>query len=61
MDIAIWVRNPEKAFYYTADFSAEVGVEMKLPIGIQVLNEAPLPFKHHVFMRVNFSSPGMKI
>ena len=51
LDVAIWIRNPGKAFYYTVDFSAKLEVEMGVPVDVQVLNEAPLPFKHYIFTR----------
>jgi predicted nucleotidyltransferase len=49
VDVAVWISDVEKAFYYTADFSAKLEVEAGLPVDLHVLNEAPLPFKHHVF------------
>ena len=48
VDLAVWIRSEEKAFYYTVDFSAKLEVEVGIPIDIHVLNEAPLPFKYHV-------------
>lgn len=51
VDVAVWIRRPSEAFRYAVDLSAEVSVEVGVPIDIQVLNEAPLPFKHHVFTR----------
>ncbi|MEM2902158.1 MAG: nucleotidyltransferase domain-containing protein [Candidatus Bathyarchaeia archaeon] len=51
LDIAVWIRDPEKAFYYTVDFSAWLGIEVGVSVDVQVLNEAPLPFKHYVFTR----------
>jgi len=49
VDVAVWVKSEDKAFYYTVDFSAKLQVEVGIPIDIHVLNGAPLPFKHHVF------------
>jgi hypothetical protein len=51
LDVAVWIRSVGDAFYYTVDFSAKLEVEMGVPIDVQVLNEAPLPFKHYVFTR----------
>lgn len=51
LDVAIWIEDSSKAFYYTVDFSARLEVELKVPVDVQVLNEAPLPFKHHIFTR----------
>jgi hypothetical protein len=49
VDVAVWISDVEKAFYYTVDFSAKLEVEAGFPVDLHVLNEAPLPFKHHVF------------
>ena len=49
LDIALWIKDPRRAFYYTVDFSASLEVEFKVPIDVQVLNEAPLPFKYRIF------------
>jgi predicted nucleotidyltransferase len=49
VDVAVWMSDVEKAFYYTVDFSAKLEVEAGFPVDLHVLNEAPLPFKHHVF------------
>jgi predicted nucleotidyltransferase len=49
VDVAVWISDVEKAFYYTVNFSAKLEVEGGLPVDLHVLNEAPLPFKHHVF------------
>lgn len=51
LDIALWIKDPRRAFYYTVDFSAALEVDFKLPIDIHVLNEAPLPFKYRIFRR----------
>ncbi len=48
IDIAIWIKDIEKAFYYAVDFSAKLCIELKIPIDIQVLNEAPLSFAFQV-------------
>jgi predicted nucleotidyltransferase len=47
VDVAVWMSDVEKAFYYTVDFSAKLEVEAGLPVDLHVLNEAHLPFKHH--------------
>jgi predicted nucleotidyltransferase len=49
LDLALWIRDPGEAFKYTVDFSARLSVEFRFPIDVQVLNEAPLPFKYRVF------------
>ena len=48
IDIAAWIRNPEKALQYTISLPNKIEAEIKFPVDIQVLNEAPLPFKHHI-------------
>lgn len=51
VDVAIWIKSLEKAFDYTVNLSARLEVELGYPIDVHVLNEAPLPFKYHVFTR----------
>jgi len=51
IDVAIWIKSIEKAFYYTVDYSAKLELEIGFPVDIHVLNEAPLSFKYHVFTR----------
>lgn len=51
IDVAIWIKKKEKAFKYTVDLSAKLEIKTGIPIDIQVLNEAPLPFKHHVLTK----------
>jgi hypothetical protein len=51
VDVAVWIKDVEKAFYYTVDFSVKLGVDTGLPVDVQVLNQAPLPFKYHIFTR----------
>lgn len=51
VDVAVWVRDLGKAWYYEVDLSAKLEVKLGIPIDIHVLNQAPLPFKHHVFTR----------
>ncbi|PUA34191.1 MAG: hypothetical protein B9J98_00945 [Candidatus Terraquivivens tikiterensis] len=51
VDIAVWVSDPEKAFEYTVDLSASLETKLGFPVDLHVLNEAPLPFKYHVFAR----------
>ncbi|MGQ9624990.1 MAG: type VII toxin-antitoxin system MntA family adenylyltransferase antitoxin [Candidatus Bathycorpusculaceae bacterium] len=49
LDVAVWLKNPSKAFSYVVDFSARLEIELGVPVDVQVLNEAPLSFKFHVF------------
>jgi predicted nucleotidyltransferase len=51
VDVTVWIKDVDKAFYYTVDFSAKLEVNVGLPIDVQVLNQAPLPFRYHVFTR----------
>ncbi len=47
IDVAIWLRDPSRSFYYVIKFP--VNVDIGIPLDVQVLNEAPLPFKYSVF------------
>jgi predicted nucleotidyltransferase len=51
IDVALWLKTPHMAFNYTVNFSTKLSMELGLPVDIQILNEAPLPFKHQVFKR----------
>lgn len=64
LDVAVWLKNPRKAFFYVVGFSAKLEIEMGFPIDLQVLNEAPLPFQFSVFTqgRVLFSKDeGLRV
>ena len=49
IDIAIWIKNWNEAFNYTINLPVTLELKFNYPIDIQILNEAPLPFKYHVF------------
>lgn len=49
IDVAVWIKHAEKAFKFTVHLSAKLEAELGIPVDIQVLNEAPLPFKYHVY------------
>lgn len=51
VDVAVWLDDVKLSFYYTVDFSAKLEVELGVPVDIQVLNEAPLPFRYIVLSR----------
>jgi len=51
VDVAVWIKNPEDAFSYEVDLSAKLEADLKTPIDLHVLNQAPLSFKHHAFTR----------
>ncbi|MGC8850152.1 MAG: hypothetical protein ACP5QI_06745, partial [Candidatus Bathyarchaeia archaeon] len=38
IDVAVWIEDLYKAFHYAVDFSAQLEVELKAPIDVQVLN-----------------------
>ena len=48
IDIAVLLRDKEKAFEYTINKSVELEDEIGLPIDIHVLNDAPVTFRYHV-------------
>ena len=48
LDVAVWLKNPSKAFGYVVNFSVRLEIELGVPVNVQVLNFAPLPFKFHV-------------
>ena len=49
IDVAVWVGEGEDPFYYAVDLSVKLEVELGMPVDVQVLNEAPLPFRYRVF------------
>ena len=49
IDVAVWVGEGEDPFYYTVDLSVRLEMELGMPVDMQVLNEAPLPFRYRVF------------
>ena len=51
VDVAVWVEDEERAFYYTVDLSARMESELGVPVDVQVLNGAPIPFRYWVFTR----------
>ena len=51
VDIAVWIKSPERVFDYTVNLSASLAALIGYPIDLHILNEAPLPFKYHVFTR----------
>lgn len=53
LDIALWVQDPGESFDYAVDLSAVLETEAGVPVDVHVLNEAPLPFKRHVFTTGN--------
>lgn len=48
VDVGVWLRDPEMAWRFTVDVSAEITGDLGVPIDVQVLNRAPLPFRYHV-------------
>lgn len=51
IDIALWIKNEEEAWYYAVDLSAKLEIEIGLPIDMQVMNRAPLQIRHEVLTR----------
>jgi len=51
IDVALWVKDPEDAFNYAVEVSAKLEAELGVPVDIHVLNDAPLPFRRHVFTK----------
>lgn len=51
VDVALWVEDPEDAFNYAVHLSAKLEAEVGVPVDVHVLNDAPLPFKRHVFTK----------
>jgi predicted nucleotidyltransferase len=49
VDVAVWIGEHEDPFKYEVDLSSKVEVELKVPVDIHVLNEAPVTFKYAVF------------
>jgi predicted nucleotidyltransferase len=48
VDVAVWLRDPSDPLRYVLNLSAELDAKVGLPVDVQVLNEAPLPFKYRV-------------
>jgi predicted nucleotidyltransferase len=48
IDIAVWLKDASDASRYVLGLSVELEAEVRLPVDVQVLNEAPLSFKYRV-------------
>ena len=48
IDIALWIKDEDRAWYYSVNLSAELEIEMGMPVDVQVMNRAPLPLRHEV-------------
>jgi len=50
VDLALLLRSddPDRAYHYTVRVAAKLEAALGLPVDVQVLNRAPLPFRHHV-------------
>lgn len=51
VDVAVWIKNLEDAYNYEVGLSVKLEANLRVPIDLHVLNKAPLPFKHYVFIR----------
>ncbi|RLG42404.1 MAG: nucleotidyltransferase domain-containing protein [Thermoproteota archaeon] len=49
LDLALWVEDLSNSLKYAVDLSVKLRIKLGIPVDVQVLNEAPLPFKYHVF------------
>jgi len=41
VDVAVWVEDPENAFYYAVELAAKLSTSLGLPIDLHVLNNVP--------------------
>ena len=48
VDLALWVEDPDRSYYYAVELAVRLQLEVGLPVDVQVLNEAPLPFRYRV-------------
>ncbi len=50
VDIALWLQSddPKTAYYYSVQVAITLSNTLGLPVDVQVLNHAPLPFQYHV-------------
>lgn len=48
IDIAFWIKDEDRAWYYAVNLSAELEIEIGIPVDIQVMNNAQLPLRHEV-------------
>ncbi|MGB9718900.1 MAG: type VII toxin-antitoxin system MntA family adenylyltransferase antitoxin [Thermoproteota archaeon] len=51
VDVAVWIEDSGEAFRHEVELSSKLEAELKNPIDVHVLNEAPLPLRHIVFTR----------
>jgi len=51
VDIAVWLRSGADPLDYIVSRSLEMEQRLGLPVDIQVLNEAPIPFRYVVYTR----------
>ena len=51
IDIALFLKDKEKAFEYVVHKNVKLEKEIGLPIDIHVLNDAPVSFKYNVITR----------
>ena len=50
VDIALWLQSddPKTAYHYSVQVAITLSTTLGLPVDIQVLNQAPLPFQYFV-------------
>ncbi|MEM3371644.1 MAG: nucleotidyltransferase domain-containing protein [Candidatus Korarchaeum sp.] len=51
VDIALWIEDPKEAFSYEVELSSKLELRFKIPVDVQVLNGAPLPFIYIVLTK----------
>ncbi|MEQ9714074.1 MAG: type VII toxin-antitoxin system MntA family adenylyltransferase antitoxin [Candidatus Asgardarchaeia archaeon] len=51
IDIAVFLKDEKDAFSYVTRYSAKIEIEIKYPIDLHVLNEAPLTFQYHAITK----------
>ena len=51
IDVALWLKDENKAFHYMVKVPVKIQLKLgvSIPVDIQVLNNSPLPFRYHVF------------
>lgn len=51
LDLALWIEDLSGILKYEIDFSVKLSTKIGIPVDVQILNEAPLPFKYRVFTK----------
>ncbi len=51
IDVAVWARDPGRAEYYLVDLATSLTLDLGVPVDVQLLNGAPLPFRYRVLTK----------